>query len=372
MSVERQPPDDRELDAFLNGEHPVSKTYAAASPLAPPAALDAGVLQLARTAAAPRAPRRAWRTPLAAAAVLVLAVSVVLRLPERAPPPAAPAALEAPAAVAEDVMALPQVQQDAAAAESAPPAPAPSAQAPATIARKPAPPITREAEPPPPSPIANAAPSPPPEAEAKTEAAMIPAPAPVTADADAAGASAGFVERQRMAKREAMAERAERAQGSERRAYAAAPLSSLATSASAPPPVFDGLTVGEVDRAAVHARYGAPPPVTAMTDDLSPLRERYAALPGHAGAVEFLYAGDSLRLLAVVETPAAGTRVADVLAREGQTPTAISEQRSSRCTIVDRTPEVRYYWFAAPRRYWIVDRDGVLRQIVYDSGCEAP
>lgn len=81
MSEDRR--EQEALEEFLQRRSRVSKAYRDASGEQPPAALDAAILAASRRAAG-AGPRRLgwaarWGTPLAAAAVLVLAVAVMLR-----------------------------------------------------------------------------------------------------------------------------------------------------------------------------------------------------------------------------------------------------------------------------------------------------
>lgn len=85
MSSERQPPDDRELDGFLDGRHPLGKAYREATQAdTAPRELDDAILRMAREAAAQAPPRRArrprWIQPLAIAATLTLSLGVLLNL----------------------------------------------------------------------------------------------------------------------------------------------------------------------------------------------------------------------------------------------------------------------------------------------------
>lgn len=98
---EAQKPDDQLLAEFLAEQGAVRETYRAMAQEQAPAHLDAAILQAAQAAAhpAPRALRRRWQTPMAAAAVMVLSFGVLLQV-QRDPivqkelmePPAAPVA----------------------------------------------------------------------------------------------------------------------------------------------------------------------------------------------------------------------------------------------------------------------------------------
>ncbi|HKY91006.1 MAG TPA: hypothetical protein VJM11_08200 [Nevskiaceae bacterium] len=83
MSSEHEP-DDRELEDFLSGKSALSSAYREASRESAPAALDAPILDAAKTAArqpAPRAARRGtWLRPLAYAATFVLSTSLLLNV----------------------------------------------------------------------------------------------------------------------------------------------------------------------------------------------------------------------------------------------------------------------------------------------------
>lgn len=78
-----QRPDDRELEDFLAGRHPLSRAYrdAAQQEGAPPE-LDADILAAARDAARQPIPRRRprWLQPMAFAATLALGVAALLQL----------------------------------------------------------------------------------------------------------------------------------------------------------------------------------------------------------------------------------------------------------------------------------------------------
>ena len=82
MSSDRKMPDDRELEDFLAGLHPVGKAYREASKDegAPPE-LDAAILTAAREAVrTPRARRPRWFQPVAVAATLALSLGVLLNI----------------------------------------------------------------------------------------------------------------------------------------------------------------------------------------------------------------------------------------------------------------------------------------------------
>jgi len=82
MSSDRKMPDDRELEDFLAGRHPVGKAYREASEheTAPPE-LDAAILTAAREAVrTPRARRPRWFQPVAVAATLALSLGVLLNI----------------------------------------------------------------------------------------------------------------------------------------------------------------------------------------------------------------------------------------------------------------------------------------------------
>jgi hypothetical protein len=84
MSSERKPPDDRELEDFLAGLHPVGKAYREASKgQGAPPELDAAILGAAREAvqtrrAVTRRPR--WVQPVAVAATLALSLGILMNL----------------------------------------------------------------------------------------------------------------------------------------------------------------------------------------------------------------------------------------------------------------------------------------------------
>lgn len=87
MSSERKPPDDRELDDFLAGKHPVGRAYREVSEHeTAPRELDDAILRMAREHAAPKAdavtPRRRprWVQPVALAATLALSLSVLINI----------------------------------------------------------------------------------------------------------------------------------------------------------------------------------------------------------------------------------------------------------------------------------------------------
>ncbi len=80
---------DRELNDYLAGRHPLSAAYKHDSTERAPPELDAAILQSARAAVAPvRRRRPRWSVPLAAAATMVLGVSLVTQLRDEAVPPA--------------------------------------------------------------------------------------------------------------------------------------------------------------------------------------------------------------------------------------------------------------------------------------------
>lgn len=82
MSSERQPPDDRELEDFFAGRHPVGRAYREASENdAAPTELDAAILAAARESVRTRIVRRLrWVQPVALAATLVLGLSVLMNV----------------------------------------------------------------------------------------------------------------------------------------------------------------------------------------------------------------------------------------------------------------------------------------------------
>jgi hypothetical protein len=136
---------DRELESYLAGDSPLSRRYRAASRETPPPELDAAVLAAARTAVV-RAPRRRarWQLPLAAAATVVLGVSLVSQLRFDAVPEAVRAdraevqvAQQAPAdavrreADAPGVLSMEPISGSGVADMVAPSAPAPAAAPPA-------------------------------------------------------------------------------------------------------------------------------------------------------------------------------------------------------------------------------------------------
>lgn len=140
---------DRELENYLAGDSPLSRRYRAASREVPPPELDAAVLAAAR-AAVVHAPRRRarWQLPLAAAATVVLGVSLVSQLRFDAVPEAVradraemPVAQQAPAdagrreADAPTVLSMESISDSAVADRVAPSAPAAAPPA----ARKPTP-----------------------------------------------------------------------------------------------------------------------------------------------------------------------------------------------------------------------------------------
>ncbi|MBT8446987.1 MAG: hypothetical protein KJO38_07555, partial [Gammaproteobacteria bacterium] len=73
--------DDKQFEAYLAGDSPLSEHYRRAGEDGPPAALDARVLEHAhRAIAGPVATRRRWIAPLSTAAVIVLAAALVLEM----------------------------------------------------------------------------------------------------------------------------------------------------------------------------------------------------------------------------------------------------------------------------------------------------
>jgi hypothetical protein len=136
---------DRELENYLAGDSPLSRRYRAASRETPPPELDAAVLAAAR-AAVVHAPRRRgrWQLPLAAAATVVLGVSLVSQLRFDAVPEVVRAdraevrvAQQAPADVvrreadAQGVLSMESISDSGVADRGAPSAPAPAAAPPA-------------------------------------------------------------------------------------------------------------------------------------------------------------------------------------------------------------------------------------------------
>jgi hypothetical protein len=147
---------DRELESYLAGDSPLSRRYRAASRETPPSELDAAVLAAAR-AAVVHAPRRRarWQLPLAAAATVVLGVSLVSQLRFDAVPEAVRAdraevqvAQQAPADVvrreadAPGVLSMESISEEYASDSGVADMVAPSAPAPAA-----APPAARKSTP---------------------------------------------------------------------------------------------------------------------------------------------------------------------------------------------------------------------------------
>jgi hypothetical protein len=132
-------PRDRELDDFLRRDSALTRAYRELDDEAVPPMLDARVRAEARKAVKP--PRRTQWLPLAAAAVLVLAVGITLRMREQ---PATTAGAPVLAAKVDDAgsASVAAVAADTAAPaplpEAAPPpaAPPPVAQAPAAVASR--------------------------------------------------------------------------------------------------------------------------------------------------------------------------------------------------------------------------------------------
>lgn len=81
-SESKRPIDDRELDDFLAGQHPVGRAYREASQHdTAPRELDDAILAASRESVQPRPrPRPRWLQPFALAATLVLGVSVLINL----------------------------------------------------------------------------------------------------------------------------------------------------------------------------------------------------------------------------------------------------------------------------------------------------
>ncbi len=145
MSQEQE--QDREFEAYLKGESPLSQTYAGMRGQEPPARLDHAILAEAHRAVGARPARswRRWTLPLSVAATLIVAVLVGLELPYlpqqggySAPAPAsAPAGPEAQDKQAARAKQFAGTEMDKFAAPDAVPAappaamPAPGAQAPA-------------------------------------------------------------------------------------------------------------------------------------------------------------------------------------------------------------------------------------------------
>jgi hypothetical protein len=93
------PQHDREFDDYLAGRHALSVRYLDASRETAPPELDAAILASARDAVAGAPRRRArsrWRVPLAAAATMVLGVSLVSQLRDDALPEAVRTQADAP------------------------------------------------------------------------------------------------------------------------------------------------------------------------------------------------------------------------------------------------------------------------------------
>lgn len=167
MSSERQPPDDRELEDFLAGRHPMGRAYREASENdAAPPELDAAILAAARESVrAPIVRRPRWVQPVALAATLVLGLSVLMdvwRDPQTRERivPAAPAA---PQRVTEDSVVEMQSAPSAAADAVAKPAPSQTPEK-----KKSEPPPTPD-EPPPAAARPPAPPAPPAASGAATE-----------------------------------------------------------------------------------------------------------------------------------------------------------------------------------------------------------
>ncbi|MGB1562718.1 MAG: hypothetical protein ACPHN2_14570 [Sinimarinibacterium flocculans] len=136
------PQNDRELEDYLAGRHPVSARYREAARETPPPELDAAILAAARVGMAARPRRRArWRVPLAAAATMVLGVSLVSQLRDEAAPVlnedrATVAQKERETAIVESLATADQAARGMAAEAPPPAVAAQAAQQPAREARK--------------------------------------------------------------------------------------------------------------------------------------------------------------------------------------------------------------------------------------------
>jgi hypothetical protein len=163
MSSERKPPDDRELDDFLAGRHPVGRAYREVSDEeTAPRELDDAILRMAREHAAATPPRRRprWLQPLAVAATLALSLGVLMNiwrdpvLREQAAPtgdertvPSEPEAAVPPAPIEEQkVEAPPPFNQTDAFKKFGPP-PEPAKPDPAPESRRAAQPFPRDGAP---------------------------------------------------------------------------------------------------------------------------------------------------------------------------------------------------------------------------------
>ncbi len=230
---------DDELDAYLRGEHALTRRYRDGGGEQPPPDLDDAVLRMAEQAVRRPPRRRRWPAPLALAAVLVLGLGVVIELwrePQvRSPQPEA--AVVAPDA---DPMAM--------AAAMAPPPPAAMPEAPSAPLPEPAPrpPVVARSQ-------KKAAPV---AEDAGAQAAMPPPPAPMAAPPAFAAALSVQQEQQAMQQRRESAE-AQAALSRERREASKAMVREALPEAWREP-LFNGLMVGRVSRAAVYAMYGAP------------------------------------------------------------------------------------------------------------------
>lgn len=195
MSSDPQRDEDRELESWLEGRHPLGQAYREAAGESAPPDLDAAILRAAReTAGATRPIRRRprWVQPLALAATLVLGVAVLLQLDRQAgdhlpqaiaPPPSGPAPVEAPREMA--AAPAPEV------ADTVPPPP-PTPREPETRMRRSVVAAESQASPPPaqPAPVVASKPAPAPDVERK---AMASAPGPA------------YAPKPEMARREALA-----------------------------------------------------------------------------------------------------------------------------------------------------------------------
>lgn len=340
MSSEPQAPDDRELQDLLAGRHPLSRAYAdAARDEMPPPAVDAAVRDFARRAAGSLARRRRWQRPLAAAAVLVLAIGVLLRvLPETVPPPVPSSAVVLHEAVPREQQTEPAAAEMAAKPMARVEVETEAARtAPTTAQRK-----RQERS----TDIAIAAPS---------------APAMTMASEDAAGLS------------EAMPQ----APVPEARVALASP----APRSVMPRPRYADLLLGEADRDAVHARFGAPssaPDVAGATAPqqakkaeaaASPVRvvEHYAPQAKRPDALVFSYDAASLRLLGVRERFAEPMPLADFLTQRGWTPSDAEMPAACRELVGDEVDRLHFY--PAQAAVLRVDAASRVLELIVDLRC---
>lgn len=367
MSSERQSPDDRELDDFLSGRHPISDAYGKTKNGKTPADAEAAIFDFAETTARSNRVRRRvrWQRPLAVAAVLVLSLGVLLNVWQgtevREPGPASDASMQQEVAVATPATA----PTDSTGSPSADAPPAPSAPAP----QPPQNPGQKTQSPP----VLAAAPRPDPGIPSESAAMADRASASFSGDSQE---TAVLTEAESQRRREAVA-------GSMILGALYDDSHGLKSRVKPVPqkrPVFDGMPLGLVSREAVLQRYGKPARSssadggTGQADDV--IIDTYETLRDKPDLFEFYYTPKHLSLEAVRQVLADPVDVNAFEQALGWHSSDVRDVSQPPCRFpIDpapaaaRTEQLRYRQNTAGGVYSTVSDSGRVLEVIYQLGC---